>query len=97
MLATTRASNDRAPTYQQKQQQQQGKDGAHHPMNATCAYHTVLLANEVAVLFFLAHAATIYRGSFYFLYMLLILSKTFLVKILQNCIINTNVTLLMAV
>jgi hypothetical protein len=40
----------------------------HHPMNATHAYHTVSLAKEVAVLFFLAHAATIYKGAAFIFY-----------------------------
>jgi len=59
----------------------QGGSGAnghvHHPKKAACAYHTVLLANEVAVLFFLAHAATIYRGAAFVLHMLLVSSSRF--------------------
>jgi hypothetical protein len=40
----------------------------HHPMNAARTYHIISFANEAAVLFFLAHAATIYKGEAFIFY-----------------------------
>ena len=76
MPATTTGSGTRgqaqhpAPTTASTHSQDgSGANGhVHHPTNAAQAYHTVSLANEVAVLFFLAHAATIYKGAAFIFY-----------------------------